>query len=165
MSISHTLDIQTELSAKEIENLLLLSDLGLKFTEGIEFTVDDDTEFNNSGLDGLGISITPRKASNLAKEITLEDNGFIPDVSIGFELKRYESETAGDITAEKACAILLAQGTGNAVYFYNLNHLVFKRINGKLILYDDWADSLIPELDKLGVKYELEKSEYAKEFS
>ncbi len=163
MSISHSLDIQTDLTTEEIETLLLSSNLSL--TSNKWSYTENNIEINNSALHGLGISITPRKASKLAKEVTLEDYSFIPDVSIGFHLARHESETAGDITAEKVCAILLAQGTGDAVYFYNLDSLVFKRLNGKLTLYDDWGDSLIPELDSLGIKYEVEKSEYAEEFS
>jgi hypothetical protein len=165
MSISHTLDIQTQLSAKEIENLLLLSNLGLRFIEGIELTIDDDTELNGSSLDGLGISITPRRASKLAKEITLEDYGFIPDISVGFELKRYESETAGTETTAKALAILLLQGSGDAVFFINSDYIVFKRLNNKLTVYKEISEWLIPELYKAGIKYELETSEYAEEFS
>jgi hypothetical protein len=163
MSISHSLDIQTSLTTEEIETLLLSSNLSLT-TNKWSYN-ENNTETNSSALSGFGISITVSKESNLAKKITLEDHGFAPDITIGFHLARYESETAGDITAEKICAILLAQGTGDAIYFYNSDNLVFKRINGKLTLYDDWADSLIPELDKLSVKYESEKSEYAKEFS
>jgi hypothetical protein len=153
MSISHRLKIQTSLSLQEIKELLVRSNLGLTAID------------NFNGLDGLGITIFYNLIDNDSKKATHDDYGFSPDVSIGFRLARNESETAGDITSEKACAILLAQGKGDAVYFYNSDSLVFKRINGKLTLYDDWGDSLIPELDKLGIKYELEKSEYAEEFS
>jgi hypothetical protein len=153
MSISHRLKIQTSLSLQEIKELLVRSNLGLTAID------------NFNGLYGLGITIFYNLIDNDSKKATYDDYGFSPDVSIGFRLARNESETAGDITSEKACAILLAQGTGDAVYFYNLDSLVFKRINGKLTLYDDWADDLIPELNKLGVKYELEKSEYTEEFS
>jgi hypothetical protein len=153
MSISHDLDIQTKLSLEEIKELLVGSNLGLTAID------------NFNGLDGFGITVFYNLVDDYSKKVIQNDYGFSPDVSIGFRLARNESETAGDITAEKVCAILLAQGTGDAVYFYNSDNLVFKRIDGKLMLYDDWADDLIPELDKLGVKYELEKSEYAEEFS
>jgi hypothetical protein len=153
MSVSHSLDIQTELSLEEIKELLIGSNLGLT-------TID-----NFNGLDGFGITVFYNLVGDYSKKVIHDDYGFIPDVSIGFRLALNESETAGDITAEKICAILLAQGTGDAIYFYNSDNLVFKRINGKLTLYDDWADSLIPELDRLSVKYESEKSEYAEEFS
>jgi len=164
MAISHSLDIQTSLSAKGVEQLLLSSNLGLGFIEGIEF-IEDDTEFNNSSLNGLGISITPRKASKLAKEITLEDYGFIPDISIGFDMLRYESETAGMETTAKVLSILLVETDGDAVFFLNSDYIVFKSLNRKLIVYKEISEWLMPELDKARIKYEMEKSEYAEEFS
>ncbi len=153
MSISHDLDIQTKLSLEEIKELLVRSDLGLTAID------------NFNGLDGFGITVFYNLVDDYSKKVIHDDYGFSPDISIGFRLARYESETAGDIIAEKVCAILLAQGNGDAVYFYNSDSLVFKRINEKLTLYDDWGDSLIPELDKFGIKYELEKSEYAEELA
>lgn len=164
MSISHRLYLETSLSPKEVEEILLSTDLGLKFVEGVEF-VEGETEFNNSSLYALGVSITPRKASNLAKEIALENYGFVPDISIGFHLLRHESDTAGEITAEKLCATLLAQESGNAIYFYNSDNIAFKRIKGKLKVYEGWTEYLIPELDKLGVKYQVENLEDTEQIS
>ena len=82
-------------------------------------------------------------------------------MSIGFRMAFDESETEGEKTTEKACAILLNQGNGDAVFFYNSDNLAFKRVNGKLTIYEGWTQWLMPELDKFGIKYEIEKSEYA----
>ncbi len=149
MAISHRLRLQTHLSLREIEDLLFNSDLGLERLE------------NNGGLDGLGVWITYSKVSDFGKEITLDDYGFIPDVSIGFRMALSESETEGQRITERACAILLAQGNGDAVYFFNSDNLALKRINGKLTIYDDWTEWLMSKLDKLKIPYEIEKSEYA----
>ena len=163
MSISHSLDIQTSLTTEEIETLLLSSNLSL-IGKKWSYT-ENNIEYNNSALDGLGISITVSKESDLAKKITLEDYGFAPDISIGFHLARYESETAGTETTAKALAILLLQGNGDAVFFINSDYIVFKRLNNKLTVYKEISEWLIPELNKAGIKYELEKSEYAEEFA
>lgn len=149
MAISHRLRLQTHLSLREIEDLLFNSDLGLERLE------------NNGGLDGLGVWITYSMVSDFGKEITLDDYGFIPDVSIGFRMALSESETEGQRITERACAILLAQGNGDAVYFFNSDNLALKRINGKLTIYNDWTEWLMSELDKLKIPYEIEKSEYA----
>lgn len=149
MAISHSLDLQTSMTPKEIEELLLANNLKLEQLE------------NNGGLDGLGIWITPREAGSITKQSILKDYCFTPDVSIGFRMAYNESETEGEKTTEKACAILLNQGNGNAVFFYNLDNLAFKRINGELTIYEGWTQWLMPELDKFGIKYEIEKSEYA----
>jgi len=149
MAISHRLRLQTSLSLREIEDLLFNSDLGLERLE------------NNGGLDGLGVWITYSMVSDFGKEITLDDYGFIPDVSIGFRMALSESQTAGIQTTAKACAILLNQGNGDAVFFLNSDYIVFKRLGGNLIVYKEISEWLMPELDKFGIKYEIEKSEYA----
>ncbi len=149
MAIIHSLDLQTSLSLKTIEDLLFNSGLGLTILE------------DNGGLDGLGVWITYHLAGSITQKATLRDYGFVPEVSIGFRMALSESETEGQKITEKACAILLAQGSGDAVYFFNADNLAFKRINGKLTIYEGWTEWLIPELDKLGIKYELEKSEYS----
>lgn len=152
MAITHSLDLQTSLSLKEIEDLLFNSGLGLTILE------------DDGGLDGLGVWVTYHPAGSITRKATLKDYGFIPDVSVGFRMALSESETEGQKITEKVCAILLAQKSGDAVYFFNSDNLAFKRINGKLTIYDDWAQWLMPELDKLGIKYEIEKTEYAELF-
>jgi hypothetical protein len=163
MSISHSLDIQTSLTTEEIETLLLSSNLSL--TNNKWSYTENSIEINNSALSGFGISITPRKANDLSRKLILKEYGFIPDVSIGFHLARHESETAGTETTAKVLAILLLQGSGDAVFFINSDYIVLKRLNNKLTVYKEISEWLIPELDKSGIKYELEKSEYATEFS
>lgn len=149
MSISHSLDIQTSLSLKEIEELIVKSNIGLTVIE------------NSNILDGLGITIFYSQAGDYNKKLTLEEYGFIPDVSIGFRMALSESQTAGMQTTAKACAILLNQGNGDAVFFLNSDYIVFKRLEGNLIVYKEISEWLMPELDKFGIKYEIEKSEYA----
>jgi hypothetical protein len=149
MAISHSLYLQTSLSLKAIEDLLFNSNLGMTILE------------DNGGLDGLGIWITYSIPDEYSKRVTLKEDGFIPDVSIGFRMAFDESETEGEKTTEKACAILLNQENGDAVFFYNSDNLAFKRVNGKLTVYEGWTQWLMPELDKFGIKYEIEKSEYA----
>jgi hypothetical protein len=153
MSISHNLDIQTTLSLEEIKELLIKSNLGLTAID------------NFNGLDGFGITVFYTLAGDYGKKVIQEDYGFLPDVSIGFRLARNESETAGTETTAKALAILLLQGSGDAVFFINSDYIVLKRLNNKLTVYKEISGWLIPELDKSGIKYELETSEYAEEFA
>jgi hypothetical protein len=149
MAIIHRLHLQTSMTPKEVEKLLLTNNLELEQLE------------NNGGLDGLGIWITLRESNSLSKEITSEDYGFTPDVSIGFRMALSESETEGMKITAKACAILLAQGNGDAVFFLNSDYIVFKRLNGELIVYKEISEWLMPELNNNGINYKTEKSEYS----
>ncbi len=149
MAISHSLDIQTSLSTREIKNLLLNSQLNLT-----QSTIENN-------LAGFGILISITEMGEYGKLTTKDEYGFVPDVSISFWMDLSESQTEGVKITEKTCAILLAKIAGDALFFFNSDNLTFKRINGKLTIYDDWTEYLMSELDKLGIKYEVKKSEYA----
>lgn len=142
MASEYSLVISTDLAP--IRALHIVSKgLGLKW------------EDSNTYLVGLGVLVGATSQGGLGQSVIEEAFGFRPDISVLFRINPKEDHEKGRHTLLRATMELLRQIPGDAVLLFNGENIILQRIEGQLVLNEEWGNWTASQLTEVTLPYEL----------
>lgn len=141
MSITHSLIVASEMTPSKMRELMLNSSLGLR-------------PGRDDYLRGEGVHVSVSKETELGQAVVSDDFGFRPILSIIFDMESNEDEDEGYRIVGRVVVAWLQREAGDMVLLFLGEDVVVQRLNGCVMLIEDWHEWLTPQLGAAGIRYE-----------
>jgi hypothetical protein len=146
MSISHSLEFESNNSKEEILKFILSCHVG--FTE------------SNNGFETEGIYGNIWELGKDNQEVTYETYGFHPTLYLSFYEESGVEYATGYETMGRAIALILGEEKGDAMFFYVVDTPILRRTKGQIKVADDeHFDWLRNALSEFNLEYETTSKE------
>jgi hypothetical protein len=137
MSISHSLEFESNSSKEDVFKFLMSSYIGF-------------TEFNN-GFETEGIYGNVFELDKHSQKAMLELYGFHPTLYLYFNEKSDVEYATSYETMGRAIALILEHEKGDAIFFYVADTPILRKTNGKIKVADDehfhWLRNALSEFN------------------